>query len=728
VDNLVQYIVFDPNFAILITQPVMRRILLIGIDRGFKAVISEVLERSQNVAGMATSAIITKDFALEPNEEKMRKAAHLTVRHLAGHLAHVACREPLRTSIGHQIRLVIASQNWNEVNMHEDLIAVSIEENLEFLCSVVKRAAAEKAVPDIEEILSPAFANRRKYRERTGQGFYDMNAYATIKYPQNLPDILRIRPPGLSAQQLRVYEEFARGVPVSAPSVRLPIQTQPDFPVQGYPLTESLVMDNGPQSEQQTHERFNQLVVELDLKINQNSTFTFARLPVQHDIRFLVRQISLLLDQSLNRDKLALLFSQKVVQLLYKTDSELGREVYVLLLDHMCNRSPAAAKEVTQWLLKAEDERRYNVNVMYSLLKAGLIKLLDLDDQLAAVIEQGRASVAEFAVKLVRHCLTDDQLSAYRGHFGITVKALTMLAQQGRISDSVFPLLEEISAQQNREREMDVQTLRERLASIFSDWVQLYQYQTYAEPSFTAFIKRLFMQSSILKNEETSFLFYRLCTEACMNEYRSTNTYTHIDAYAKLIALLIRHSDANITGPTYSPFLNQPETLTKIMTIVFLILVKEHHERKQDFDQRPYYRLFSGILLELNVYESQIPPNVYLQMLLSFSNLLHNMRPSFLPAFTFAWTSLVSHRLFLPKLLASEDLKACFLPTYDMFSAGRACSVSSPTCSSLRVPSCPKTTCAKAPMSSTLVCCVSCYCSCTIFPPFCLVIGTTFAT
>jgi hypothetical protein len=52
------------------------------------------------------------------------------------------------------------------------------------------------------------------------------------------------------------------------------------------------------------------------------------------------------------------LMSQKIVQLLYKTPSQLGREVYVALLDQLCQSFEEVAKEAITWLLYAEDEVR----------------------------------------------------------------------------------------------------------------------------------------------------------------------------------------------------------------------------------------------------------------------------------------------------------------------------------------------------------------------------------
>jgi CCR4-NOT transcription complex subunit 1 len=48
--------------------------------------------------------------------------------------------------------------------------------------------------------------------------------------------------------------------------------------------------------------------------------------------------------------------SQKIVQLLYKITSALGREVYVALLDHSFED---VANEAITWLLYADDEVCY---------------------------------------------------------------------------------------------------------------------------------------------------------------------------------------------------------------------------------------------------------------------------------------------------------------------------------------------------------------------------------
>ena len=48
--------------------------------------------------------------------------------------------------------------------------------------------------------------------------------------------------------------------------------------------------------------------------------------------------------------------SQKIVQLMYKTTSQLGREIYVAILDQLCHVFEEVAKEAISWLIYSDDE------------------------------------------------------------------------------------------------------------------------------------------------------------------------------------------------------------------------------------------------------------------------------------------------------------------------------------------------------------------------------------
>lgn len=74
------------------------------------------------------------------------------------------------------------------------------------------------------------------------------------------------------------------------------------------------------------------------------------------DLRIPVRQILFIAAESTDRVRTPLLISQKIVQLLYKTNVQLARDIYVMLLDQLCHAFDEVAKEAITWLIYADDE------------------------------------------------------------------------------------------------------------------------------------------------------------------------------------------------------------------------------------------------------------------------------------------------------------------------------------------------------------------------------------
>ena len=124
---------------------------------------------------------------------------------LAGSLALVTCKEPLRVACGNHMRSLM-QQAAIDPQLLEQVTQVCSSDNLELGCTLIEKAATEKAVRDIEEALAPAFAIRRKHREQTGLPYYDMSIFTSGRYPATLPETLRPKAGGLMNQQRRVYD------------------------------------------------------------------------------------------------------------------------------------------------------------------------------------------------------------------------------------------------------------------------------------------------------------------------------------------------------------------------------------------------------------------------------------------------------------------------------------------------------------------------------------------
>jgi CCR4-NOT transcription complex subunit 1 len=80
-----------------------------------------VVERSVTIAGISTRELVLKDFVTEPNEDKLRNAGHLMAKKLAGSLALVTCKEPLKSNLATHLRQHLSEHGFGEVRITRTL-------------------------------------------------------------------------------------------------------------------------------------------------------------------------------------------------------------------------------------------------------------------------------------------------------------------------------------------------------------------------------------------------------------------------------------------------------------------------------------------------------------------------------------------------------------------------------------------------------------------------------
>ncbi|KAG8924030.1 hypothetical protein FRC02_010689, partial [Tulasnella sp. 418] len=273
------------------------------------------------------------------------------VQNLAGNLALVTCKEPLRTNMAAHLRSFLAEQGFGADLIPDQAIHLIVADNIDVSCAAIEKAAMDRAVAEVDEAFANAYATRRHHREtRPGQPFWDTTS-SPSHFSTSLPDLLRIKPSGLQTQQTRVYDEFGRESsrrPISRPgSAAVPFSRQ-EFVTQS-PAPDAIQEMVPGLTQPQCMERFNQLVIDLEILLTHTG-------PTPNDVREFLRQTLQTINRSIDPEETALAFSQKTVQLLFKTNHQIGREVYVLLLQKLCEASPKVGKEAIEWLLYAEDE------------------------------------------------------------------------------------------------------------------------------------------------------------------------------------------------------------------------------------------------------------------------------------------------------------------------------------------------------------------------------------
>ncbi|EJF62472.1 Not1-domain-containing protein [Dichomitus squalens LYAD-421 SS1] len=710
--SILPHVTINPQLAPLNTNPSFKRAIQMAIDRAVREIILPVVERSVTIAGISTRELVAKDFVTEPNEDKLRKAGHLMAQKLAGSLALVTCKEPLKGNLGSHIRQFLSEFGFTDQIVPDQVIFLLVQENIELACQAIEKAAMDRAVIDVDDGFAAAYELRRRHREsRPGQPFWDSSVPQSNVFG-SLPDPLRIKPTGVQQIQAAVYEDFSmdpkRRMFISRPNSTVSYSRNDQIPSLYSPSPAPEQPGQALLRPQEAMERFNALVRDLEAVLIQLPIASLAALPPNHEVRHLVRQILFIAADSIDRSRTPLLMSQKIVQLLYKTPSQLGREIYVALLDQLCHSFEEVAREAITWLIYAEDERKFNVPVTVTLLRSGLVTISQEDQQLAKLLySDPRPSLQNFAAGLIRECLAADPPLATQAQFSYSLEAFNQLAQQGKTNDEASRLLDDLRGVPRRTAQTantpvadsqparqpsvkpETETLREKLFIWFQQWISIYQRSHSPEKSFVPYITQLTRQG-ILKAEDVSSFFFRVCAESSVNSYiKHVNAgefgfaFQALDAMSRLIVYIIKyHGDASGVNNDQA----KVHYLTKILSIFVLVLANMHEEQGPHFQQKPFFRFFSSLLNDLHSVESSLG-SAYFQLLIAISDTFSSLQPTYFPGFAFSWMSLISHRLFMPKLLLSDNREgwsafyklllslfkflAPFLKTADLQPAGR---------------------------------------------------------
>lgn len=116
----------------------------------------------------------------------MRKAAHMMVSYLAGNLALVTCKEPLRSNMVTHVRHLLNEQGYTEVRttllplfstvflcgwvrlqqvVPEHAIMLIVNDNVDVACRAIEKAASDRAISDVDDHFALAYSDRRLHRE-----------------------------------------------------------------------------------------------------------------------------------------------------------------------------------------------------------------------------------------------------------------------------------------------------------------------------------------------------------------------------------------------------------------------------------------------------------------------------------------------------------------------------------------------------------------------------------
>jgi CCR4-NOT transcription complex subunit 1 len=165
----------------------------------------------------------------------------------------------------------------------------------------------------------------------------------------------------------------------------------------------------------------------------------------EEELKTMVEGLTALVGHSVSPNEVALAFAQKVFKRLYeKADTPSLTSLYILILVHIRDVCKSVVKELTNWILYSEDEKKFHKKITIRLLNAQLLKAADFDVHLAKRIDNGRNKAAlDFAVYLIQKCLLRSPPTLAHTELAVTLDTLDKIAHRnaGPEGYAVFPFL-----------------------------------------------------------------------------------------------------------------------------------------------------------------------------------------------------------------------------------------------------------------------------------------------
>lgn len=563
-----------------------------------------------------------KDFALEPDEKKLIRGATLIVQNLAGNLALVTCREPLKIAFQQTLKTIL-DQVGLEEKTKEDIIHTTSVENLDLGCALIKKAVIEKALEDVQQdhVLLEAIEKRRIAREQ-GMQYYDE---AAIKIYESLPPALRPTLGGLTKDQMRIYEEFGKITKSQESKELKKAGLRPEGKSDRRLDSESMAII----------QRFEQYVIQLDRTLEnlaeQQNPEKVKELQAAH------KNVMEMIHNHGNYEEVPFECAVKLLEPLFNEQVSFKKiNFFLAVLKELKQLNENLPTDLLQWILVPTEKRLLKAEILLKLIKDNFVNVPELDQGFLELLEASGNNV-QFClsiIKIIKALVVDEKLLA-TSHFQ---KTIDHIFNNIKIFKEAHPKVEKYIEDfknaiyqtpnlNNQARPKLVQpqpdsiykaTLQQALG-LFTEKDSEYYEQANkkleewlmitSETEMPGFIK--VVETTIFQAAgDTLIRFFAFMTDICvehalsssnrLNAYDKSNfnpamDFSYIDAFSKLIILLLK----TVINT------NKNDILEKILQSVILTLTKNHELHRENFNQRPFFRLFYNLLfvtLSLYIY------------------------------------------------------------------------------------------------------------------------------
>ena len=598
-----------------------------GFDRCVCEIVPICVERSIDVACICSRELVLKDTICETSSAAIRKCANQMVSTLSGALTLVICREPIKVSAVQQIKKCLKEAGYLALIASEDqeintVIANIVDRNLDLVCNMAEKLAADRAQKILEHNLGSLFQSRSAKTH-------------PIPYSKN-----NVR------MQRRVYEDFDTIRHMLRASCR---EGFTEWNLIFQKLQEKMSKLEGLQLNDVAHQQQQQLLIQdcADLLRNLLSENTQNSDRKMESLNFMLGKINQ-----------------------FETHKHL-REATFMILTMVGHKNKEFTKEFTKaWLTQNNSDLNCVLNevLLLGLLDYNLVVLDDIDKFISSLITSKKAQKSTASAMAIKIGIAIIRSFVLGRKFTLTDFSQIHRALSSKMSENaairqLFEKLENIKnmtpqdAHLPRNRYMNYQTrviaLLRRSFNIKGSH-HTKAYRDFINNEMTSFLAS---QPAMQRFLEVSIkIVIGKCSEDLQSGDFEKDLKEVIDAFGKLVVSCIKRIDIDLKQQQQS---REKKTDFVMLRTFFDCVCRDVMNRiatkaPTAFNQRPYLRLIVFVLFEISEINF-VNDSIHGSILLIFAKFLKEMEPQKCPQFIYSWMQLLSHSKFMPKILKKRN-------------------------------------------------------------------------
>ena len=674
----------------LIERNEIIRILYKVLNDSISNIIGPVIERAVNISLVTTKELVIKDFQFEPNENKFKVAAINSIKSLAGALALVTCKEPLRMSFTKKIKDFLTDKKVDEETLDEVVKMRFTGDLLNIGCShiynYVQKKAAEKVLQD--ETIAKEIERRSAVDVNGNRIFNSDNNSNLMKIVNKLPPSLKPNVKGLTKDQLSIYDNYPKiyGESITTdnkPSNNNPIINTPTTIAHITHLLKDVIEKPNSMKSLKNYDlcmqNIQNTMINSQNNSNNNSNNNNNNInnnefeEGSEELKSLEKSITenKLKELNLQEHEETKLIYQMVLMSFRYAYNAFERQnkklinVYIAIIKGWIKCSPSNVnirKEITNKLMQnALNSMCFNYNFHALLINNNILDLDEYQNYIINYLEMPHLQrqcifllygLKQYKIydpsnnklqKIHPFFLDENKCNKYFSIFGKTCKSPSDL---NIVTEQV------INYKICNIKDQKTYSLFNRMCYFaFNKIINTKYPLVKIEPAELAKNLNNFITSPFINNDEQLNVFIMLITELCVKRTPSSgDTENYPDNEARCIYTLL------MAVPNT---LNKLKMFGNILNGIYKTFHFDYVKTTFNFNQRPYYKLFytfisllDNIPNDAKVFNSENTKIQYMNLIAEF---LKIPSPSNYPGFALAWLDLISCKSFISCFLDGID-------------------------------------------------------------------------